>query len=59
MHFNTREAAIEYANKHGWKYELSAPTTNPAEAIDRYPMRTYADNFLPRVVSRVYCACFL
>lgn len=50
LHFNSQAAAIEYAEKQGWKFETLAANGAPQDATGRYPMRTYADNFLPRVV---------
>ena len=50
LHFDSREAAEAYANKQGWKFEVLAENGAPCDATTRYPMRTYADNFLPRVV---------
>ena len=44
---------MTYATKQGWQYETILGNTNPSEATSKYPMRAYADNFLPRVVSIV------
>lgn len=49
LHFDTRENAIAYAQRQGWHYEELAANSLPSDSINRYPMRTYADNFLPRV----------
>jgi hypothetical protein len=50
LHFDSKESAIKYVEKQGWKYETLAANGAPVDATNRYPMRTYADNFLPRVV---------
>lgn len=58
LHFDSKESAVQYAKQQGWKFETLAGSADPADGINRYPMRTYADNFLPRKV-RVSIFMFL
>ena len=50
MTFDTKEDAIYFAEKNGWKYEVSVATTGRAIEMGTY---SYSDNFLPRRVSNL------
>ncbi len=47
--FDSREAAIEFATKSGWKYEIGSETSKKCVAPGTYK---YADNFLPLKISK-------
>jgi NADH dehydrogenase (ubiquinone) Fe-S protein 4 len=50
MTFDTKEDAIFFAKKNGWKYEVKAPTQH---RMIRPGTFSYADNFLPRPVNSI------
>ena len=52
LSFDTKEDAINFANKHGWKYEVKS------EHVSRVVpggTQTYADNFLSKKVRLFMC----
>lgn len=50
LKFDTKEEAIEYAERYGWKYEITAPVSH---TIREPGWREYGHNFLPQSVRNV------
>ncbi len=48
LFFDTREAAIAFAERNGWKYQVERPATDD---VTEAGWRRYQHNFLPLVVS--------